>query len=268
MKKIYLALMCMASLTLTTACGGDKKADKTADTEGENTEMTNDEQNAEEQAAGEQTASDTEVWGNPAKSEVLNLAALYENGDFKPAATVIFEDTLGGETAGELPSKWDIQRGGAEVGEANGHYYITMLGGDTELFPLVGDKSKNFLTESYTLEFEFMFGRDVFYHVNFFNAEEEGIGDFNLWLARGEWNFAKGDDEWIHGDFDDQQPPLLKRDGWNHFATSYNKGNLKLFLNGKRIANMPNIKQAAYFSISGQDVDSNTHFIRCIRVAK
>lgn len=174
MKKIYLALLCMAGLSMMTACGGDKKADKAADTEGENTEMANEEQNADEQGvAEEQSNSESEAWGNPAKAEVLNLKALYESGDFKPASSVIFEDTLGGETAGELPSQWDIRRGGAEVGEANGHYYITLLGGDTDLAPIVNGGSKDYLTESYTMEFEFMFGRDVWFHVYYFNAEEE-----------------------------------------------------------------------------------------------
>ncbi len=267
MRKIYLALMCMASLSLMTACGGDKKADKAADVEGENTEMTNEEQNAEEQVAEEQAGDETEVWGDPTKAEVLDLAALYEAGDFKPAATVIFEDTLGGETAGELPSKWDIKEGSAEVGEAQGHKYISMLGGTTVLLPIVGDNSKQYLPEKYTLEFEFMFGYDVYYNFHFFTAEEEGIGDYNMRAYNAEWNIAKSDDEWIHGS-QDNFDQLVNRNGWNHFAASYDKGNLKFFINGKRIANMPNIKQAAYFNITGDGADGKSHYIRNIRVAK
>ena len=266
MKKIYLALMCMASLAMMTACGGDKKGDK-ADAEEENTEevVNDDEQNADEQEA---EAAEADQWGNPAEAEVLNLAALYEAGDFKPAMTTIFEDTLGNETAGELPSKWDIKAGGAEVGEAQGHKYLTMLGGTTELLPLVGDNSKNFLPEKYTLEFEFMLGKDVWYHVRFFTAEEEEVGNFNLFAAfSADWNFAKNDDEWLHGDQDELEK-IINRNGWNHLAVSYDKGNLKLFINGKRIANMPGIKQAAYFTITGDEADSRSHFIRNIRVAK
>lgn len=267
MKKVFLALMCMASLSLMTACGGDKKADKAATAEGENTEETtsNDDQVVDGQP--EMAPDQAELWGNPAKAEVLDLAALYESGDFKSAATVIFEDTLGGETAGELPSKWDVTNGSAEVGEANGHYYLTLLGGDTDLKPIVGDNSKNYLPESYTAEFEFMFGKDVFYNVRFFDAEENEVGNYNMWLYHAEWNFAKTDDEWIHGDKDDLNQ-LLKRDGWNHFAVSYNKGNLKLFVNGKRIGNQPNIKQAAYFVINGTSADGESHYLRSIRVAK
>ncbi len=270
MKKIYLALMCMASFSLMTACSGDKKGDKGADAEGEETEVVNDdEQNADEQEAEAQNADEAEVWGNPAEAEVLNLAALYEAGDFKPAMTTIFEDTLGGQSAGELPEKWDIRSGSAEVGVADGVKYITMLGGDTNLLPLVGDNSKNFLPEKYTMEFQFMFGKDdVWFHVHFYTAEEEEVGNFNLFTAySADWNFAKNDDEWIHGDQDELEK-IINRNGWNHLAASYDKGNLKLFINGKRIANMPNIKQAGYFTITGDGADGRSHFIRNIRVAK
>ena len=217
--------------------------------------------------AAEQSSSEAEVWGDPAKAKVLDLAALYESGDFKPAAATIFEDTLGGETAGELPTKWDIREGSAEVGEAQGHKYIIMFGGTTALLPIVGDNSKTFLSEKYTIEFEFMFGCDVWYHVNFFTAEEEGIGDFNIWAGHADWNIAKNDDDWMHGEQDNMEQ-IVNRNGWNHFAVSYDKGNMKLFLNGKRIANMPNIKQAGYFTIYGDGADGKSHYIRSIRVAK
>ncbi len=265
MKRITLALMCMASLALTMACS-DKKADKAAEAEGENTEVAaGDVQNADEQETGSQSNGQADAWGDPAKAEVLNLATLYANGDFKPAPALLFEDTLGGETKGELPSKWDVARGSAEVGEANGHYYITMLGGSTELTPLVGG-SKLSLPAKYTMEFEFMFGQEVLYRVNFFDAEGLGIADYNMWPHIAEWNMAKTDDEWMSGNRDNLLE-LLARNGWNHFAASYDNGNLKLFINGKRIANLPNIKQAAYFVITGDEADGKSHFIRNIRVA-
>lgn len=270
MKKIYLALMCMASLSLMTACG-DKKSDKGGDANDENkTEEVadNDEQNVEEQEPGEQTTSDeSEVWGNPYEAEFQDLTALYASGDFKPASVVIFEDTLSEATeeAGELPSKWDIKEGSAEIGLTGGHRFIKMLGGTTVLIPQVD--SKDFLPSKYTAEFEFMFGKDVWYHVFFYDAEENEVGNYVMWYYGAEWNFCKADDEWTHGS-KDEFDKLVNRDGWNHFAASYDNGNMKLFVNGKRIANIPNIKQAAYFTINGDDADGESHYIRSIRVCK
>jgi len=270
MKKIYLALMCMASLSLMTACG-DKKSDK-GDAKDENkTEEVADNENNDvddEELEAQPTSDESDVWGDPDKAEVQDLAALYVSGDFKPAMNVIFEDTLSQDTedVGELPTKWDIKDGSAEIGLAGDHRYISMLGGTTVLCPQAG--SKDFLSSKYTAEFEFMFGKDVWYHVNFFDAEDENIGNFNMWLCHADWNFAKTDtDEWMNGEKDELEN-LMNRDGWNHFAVSYDNGNLKLFINGKRIANLPNIKQAAYFYVTGDGADGESHYIRSIRVCK
>ena len=170
MKRIYLTLMCMACLSMLTGCG-DKKADKGA--EGESTEVADNQtegQDATEQGGDE---AGSETWGDPAKAAPLDLAALYSSGDFKPASTIIFVDTLAGEKKGEVPTKWEVTKGSAEVAEANGSSYITLLSGDVEMKPKVNGNTNNYLPDSYTMEFQFMFGQDVFYYVRFYNAEDE-----------------------------------------------------------------------------------------------
>lgn len=271
MKKIYLALMCMASLSLMTACG-DKKSDK-GDAKDENkTEEVadNDGQDVDDEELEPQPTSDeSEIWGDPYEAEFLDRNAFCNTGDFKPAPVVLFEDTLSedAENAGELPSKWDIREGSAEIGLSGGHYFIKMLGGTTRLQPKEG--GNELLPAEYTLEFQFMFGKDVWYLVNFFNSEEEEVGNFLIRLTGAEWNFAKTDDEWIHGD-KDELDKLLNKNGWNHFAVSYDNvnGNMKLFVNGKRIANLPNIRQATSFTITGDEADGESHYIRNIRICK
>ena len=52
--------------------------------------------------------------------------------------------------------------------------------------------------------------------------------------------------------------------GWNHFAISYNKGGVKIFINGKRVANLPSIKPLKRFFIYGSD----GLYITNIRVTK
>jgi cobalamin biosynthesis protein CobT len=63
MKKIYLALTCMASLMMMTACGGDKKPNA-ADTENENTEVVENAEEQSEESEGEEASE--EAVANPA----------------------------------------------------------------------------------------------------------------------------------------------------------------------------------------------------------
>ena len=261
MKKIYLALMCMASFALMTACGGDKKTDKTA-SEGEETELTESEREALDEIVNEVSEeSEADVWGDPAKAEVLNLAALYETGDFKPAAATIFEDTLGGETVGELPSKWDIKEGSAEVNAYGERNIIKFVGGYAAITPLLNGKS-DFLTDVWSLEYEYFMADYSPLAVRFFNKEEEEIGNVHLYSESVTYGFCKTDDETIDGENPDLSKTIKK--GWNHFGISFNKGNVKVFVNGKRIANLPNVKQPVSFIVYGQE----GHYITNIRVTK
>lgn len=262
MKKVYLALMCVAGFTMLTACGGSKPEKDAA--EKENQEAV--EENV--QASENEDAQDaTDVWSDPQSVEELDMNAFYEAGDFKPGATVIFEDNQAGEKAGELPSKWDVKSGSAEIAEAPGGKFITMSGGDSHLFPMVNNGSKAFLPEKFMTEFQFLFGKDVWYHVVFFDAEENEVVSVNFLPTTIDWNAQKKDEDWVNGNLDELDRSISKKK-WNHFAVSYDSGNLKIFINGKRLANLPNIKPVGHFLINAQDADGKSHYLKNIRVTK
>ena len=262
MKKIYLTLICATGLLMLVACGS-KGSDK-ENPEKENAEAV---EESEPTAEAEEATANADVWSDPAKVEELDLNALYASGDFKTGTTVIFEDDQHKETAGELPSQWDVKSGSAEIGEAEGGKYISASGGDCHLFPLVNNGSKAFLPEKFATEFQFLFGDDVWYHVVFFDAEENEIFNVNFNPANIEWNALKTDDDWVHGDLDELDK-VISKTKWNHFATSFDKGNLKIFLNGKRLANLPNIKSCGHFLINAQDANGKSHYVKNIKVTK
>jgi hypothetical protein len=262
MKKIYLTLMCATGLLMLVACGS-KGSDK-ENPEKENAEAV---EESSETAEAEEAAADADVWSDPAKVEELDLNALYASGDFKTGTTVIFEDDQHKETAGQIPSQWDVKSGTAEVGEAEGGKYICASGGDCHLFPLVNNGSNAYLPEKFAAEFQFLFGKDVWYHVYLFDSEENEVANITFTPTLIEWNAAKTDDNWIHGDLDELDK-VFSKTKWNHFGLTFDNGNLKIFLNGKRVTNLANIKSCGHLMINCQEADGKSHFIKNIKISK
>ena len=262
MKKIYLTLMCATGLLMLVACGS-KGSDK-ENPEKENAEAV---EESAETAEAEEAAADADVWSDPAKVEELDLNALYASGDFKTGTTVIFEDDQHKETAGQIPSQWDVKSGTAEVGEAEGGKYICASGGDCHLFPLVNNGSNAYLPEKFAAEFQFLFGKDAWYHVYLFDSEENEVANITFTPTLIEWNAAKTDDNWIHGDLDELDK-VFSKTKWNHFGLTFDNGNLKIFLNGKRVTNLGNIKSCGHLMINCPEADGKSHFIKNIKISK
>lgn len=262
MKKIYLTLMCATGLLMLVACGS-KGSDK-ENPEKENAEAV---EESAETAEAEEAAADADVWSDPAKAEELDLNALYASGDFKTGTTVIFEDDQHKETAGQIPSQWDVKSGTAEVGEAEGGKYISASGGDCHLFPLVNNGSNAYLPEKFAAEFQFLFGKEAWYHVYLFDSEENEVANITFTPTLIEWNAAKTDDNWIHGDLDELDK-VFSKTKWNHFGLTFDNGNLKIFLNGKRVTNLANIKSCGHLMINCAESDGKSHFIKNIKISK
>ena len=55
---------------------------------------------------------------------------------------------------------------------------------------------------------------------------------------------------------------------WNHFALSFNKRALKVYINGQRVINAPNAKAADWFSIETDFWEDHIDYITNIRLAK
>ncbi len=144
--------------------------------------------------------------------------------DFIPGEKIIFIDTLKRELLGEFPSKWDLRTGNIEVMKFEGKNVIGYASGG-EIFPLI-DK-KEYLPEQFTIEFDCYFhnyGNEA-YSVNFdksresFTVRSDGIYGQSITRAKEKYSI-----------------------GWRHIAVSFNKRSLKIYYNGERLHNKPNIK--------------------------
>ena len=94
-----------------------------------------------------------------AKDKVTKKSAQVEDvkSDFVRGSQIIFSDDQTGETIGEFPSKWNLQRGNAEVAKVNGRNVILMSSPDSWIEPLIKNDSHEYLGNIFTIEFDIMY---------------------------------------------------------------------------------------------------------------
>jgi outer membrane protein OmpA-like peptidoglycan-associated protein len=203
--------------------------------------------------------------------------ASYAKSDFVPGDEIFFEDDFAKEKLGEFPSKWDLLEGNAEVARMNGRPAIFLESPSTKITPLM-KIAKHYLTDEFTLEFDYFQGDPTItvkgdkytrggYYVRFYANDENKI----------EYFFNEEKIEWsiIHPTTGNEvrgELPLVglcKLGEFNHFALSFNKRALKVYINGQRVSNIPNASQTAWFDIQREAWEDHAgNYITNVRLTK
>lgn len=211
------------------------------------------EQQQQEEAEPQQQAVQRQPQAQaPTPDSTKTLESAYAKSDFVPGDEIMFEDDLVGEQMGEFPSKWDLLEGNAEIASVNGKMVINLTDISTEIMPLMKNQ-KNYLTEAFTLEFDFLGGSDeksiyCDYIIHLKNIEGEDVATINLNGTASSWAYTS----WITASGEQRETRSAapaKEEEWNHVALSFNKRALKVYLNGSRIVNIPNCARPQYFTL-------------------
>ena len=197
--------------------------------------------------------------------------AAYAKSDFVPGDEIMFEDDLVGEQMGEFPSKWDLLEGNAEIAAVNGKTVINLTDVSTEIMPLMKDP-KNYLTEAFTLEFDFLGGSDeksiyCDYIIHLKNIEGEDVATINLNGTASGWAYTS----WVTASGEQRENRAAapaKEEEWNHVALSFNKRALKVYLNGSRIVNIPNCARPQYFTLQRSYWADHRNLMTNVRLCK
>jgi len=189
-----------------------------------------------------------------------------QKSDYVRGAKVLYQDDLKGEQVGEFPSKWDLMEGNCEVVKIGDTFCMSLPPATTEdegnmsrVRPLMKDVM-NYLPDVFTLEF------DYFVYKNSDNCNTiilrlMSSEDYqNLWLElntnegskSGEFRYearkrADSDDK-VDGDGSYKLTP----NAWNHVALSFNKRALKVYVNGVRIVNVPQMAAPNWFYVESE----------------
>ena len=198
-------------------------------------------------------------------SSQQKINASYAKYDFVPGNDVIFEDDLKGEQKGEFPSKWDLLEGNAEIAQINNENTLALIG-YTYITPFFKDKSFK-LPEEFTLEFDLLIdGLEGETAVEFLNNSDEVIANSTFWKdnTRFLFNWNNNTSEKTSEDTYDNS------EGWHHYALSFNKRAMKVYMDAKLVTNIPNMdeKPAKVKFFARGPEDNSAFHIKNIRIAK
>lgn len=175
--------------------------------------------------------------GNAAKS-----ISDYKSYDFVPGDKIIFEPDISKESDAELPARFKLIKGNAEIQSYEGEKILHLdEGGSTSISPLMSTDS--YLPEQFTVEFDMSFENkeDYMRYTNYFdvvfmkaaqNFFESPVYRFRITSGSGvEW--ATGG----HIRLEENLSKALSTDNkWHHIAFYVNKNIGKVYIDATRVA--------------------------------
>lgn len=171
---------------------------------------------------------------------------MYENYDFTPGDNIIFAPDLSQTPDAELPARFMVIRGNAEINSYEGEKVLHMQGrGDAVVAPLLN--SNEYLPEQFTLEFDLLFESNEeelsSYKFNDFNVhfrekdqeytEKNPLYHFHIY-TNSTSSFAT-EDQNEQGFTEGMKASMGKPNVWHHIALYVNKNVGKAYIDGKRV---------------------------------
>lgn len=178
--------------------------------------------------------------GNAAAPAKKVVTSAYNKCDFVPGDEVFYEDNFQNEKLGEFPSMWDLIEGSAEAAKIDEKMCINIEhGGFVE--PLMKNQ-KAYLPDVFTIEFDFFRAAeyDMSYRINFLNDKHDDNICIRMHSSGSSLGYFTSSDDFRHADYEWKEGQIAP-DVWNHCAISFNKRALKIYINGERIFNIPNV---------------------------
>jgi len=205
------------------------------------------------------------------------LEMTYAKSDFVAGDEIIFGDPMDNEKMGEFPSQWDLLSGTSEIVMAAGKKGFELARYDCSVTPLMKNPG-NYLGDVFTVEFDFLSVKAKSDHglwpaITFYKA-----GDRSSYLTQimsfrkaGSLSDARYYYEWesSNGGLQGSGEMALDYDTWHHIAVSFNKRAWKVYINGVRVVNVPNVSEPpGWFKIHQTNAGEGSMLFSNFRVAK
>ena len=194
-----------------------------------------------EESADKSDGKENAAKANGEGSGEVKLKA-WSKYDFVPGDKVLFSDNLSGEENGEFPSRWDLNKGNAEVADFGGEPVINLVATGTTIKPLM--KRENWLPETFTIEMDLYFDSDNpnvaydIYLVDDLNDYKEDIHG-HFWdpidVRANSVKFK------TYGSDSEELEAKGVNNQWRHLSIAFNKRSMKVYLDEERLINIPNV---------------------------
>ncbi|RUA12721.1 MAG: hypothetical protein DSY82_00480 [Flavobacteriia bacterium] len=198
-------------------------------------------------------------------------------GEFVAGKTVVFKDMPGNdEIKGQFPSKWRLfysrKSDNTEIVEVNGEKMIR-LAKKQGISPLIPGKEKDYIPDSFTLEFDASFSTnapDQRYYLNFYDLENQNdfveydVRDSELTLT----TFGVTDNRTEgtmkgHKIFQESSTPV-----WRHIAVTYSNQNIEVYYDGVHIFHLGEAKgNFIGINISRSEFGTDDRYIKNVIIA-
>ena len=238
-----------------------------------------------------QTTNNENAIGNSVKADATNIAEIeataqntqekgqsiemtYAKSDFVAGDEIIFDDPMDNEQLGEFPSQWELIDGVAEVVSINGKKAILISEWGTKICPLMKDPL-NFLGDVFTVEYDLMFpeieGDHTWLLTKFMKADNKSEEDEMMYFERAAYD-GRDDVHWYwetsRGNSNGEYDIALPANEWNHVAISFNKRAWKVYFNGIRVVNVPNVLAPPGWLLFQLTNGNGDTYITNLRIAK
>lgn len=233
-------------------------------------------QEAAPQQPVQQTPAVQETPSEPVQAapQPQSLEMTYAKSDFVAGDEIIFDDPMDNEQLGEFPSQWELIDGVAEVVSINGKKAILISEWGTKICPLMKDPL-NFLGDVFTVEYDLMFpeteGDYTWLLTKFMKADNKSEEDEMMYLERAAYD-GRDDVHWYwetsRGNSNGEYDIALPANEWNHVAISFNKRAWKVYFNGIRVVNVPNVLAPPGWLLFQLTNGNGDTYITNLRIAK
>lgn len=223
--------------------------------------------NAAQQNSNTTTNIDVTTTANP------TVLKPYNNYDFIPGDTVVFEDHFMEDQEGEFPSHWNLGAGQAVMNVAADQRALLLTEGNyAHVSPSI--KSPIWFGDAFTIEYDGYFnagyGPHIYFYDNGKDAKKAEHDKGSLSLDHGEVKVkVESADIELVGPYPTDIADERSFNKWHHVAIAYKKNQLKVYIDQYRVLVVPNLGIMPHaFDIEGIGDANNPIVFANFRVAR